>query len=41
MAVEQYRHKRDPEPTPEPFGRGDASSAVLSKNGGMFTFEGV
>ena len=36
MALEQYRHKRDPERTPEPFGRGDASSAVFSKSGGMF-----
>lgn len=39
MALEQYRHKRDPERTPEPFGRGDASSAVFSKSGGMFVIQ--
>src|ERR1700733_4295578 len=40
MALEQYRNKRDPERTPEPFGRGDASSsAVVSKNGGMFCIQ--
>jgi bifunctional non-homologous end joining protein LigD len=39
MALEQYRHKRDPERTPEPFGRGDAPSAVFSKSGGMFVIQ--
>ena len=39
MALEQYRNKRDPERTPEPFGRDDASSAVFSKNGGMFCIQ--
>jgi bifunctional non-homologous end joining protein LigD len=39
MALEQYRNKRDPERTPEPFGRGDASSAVFSKSGGMFVIQ--
>jgi len=38
MPLEQYRHKRDPERTPEPFG-GDASSAVFSKSGGMFVIQ--
>jgi bifunctional non-homologous end joining protein LigD len=39
MALEQYRNKRDPERTPEPFGRGDSSSAVFSKSGGMFCIQ--
>ncbi len=39
MALEQYRNKRDPERTPEPFGRGDASAAVFSKSGGMFCIQ--
>jgi bifunctional non-homologous end joining protein LigD len=37
MALEQYRRKRDPERTPEPFG--DTSAAVFSKNGGMFCIQ--
>jgi bifunctional non-homologous end joining protein LigD len=39
MPLEQYRHKRDPERTPEPFGRADNSSAVFSKSGGMFCIQ--
>src|SRR5579862_2839572 len=39
MALEQYRHKRDPERTPEPFGRADNSSAVFSRSGGMFCIQ--
>lgn len=39
MALEQYRHKRDPERTPEPFSRGDSSSAVFSRSGGMFVVQ--
>ena len=38
MALEQYRKKRDPERTPEPFG-GDSSAAVFSKSGGMFCIQ--
>src|SRR5579872_1123061 len=39
MALEQYRHKRDPERTPEPFGSGDSSTAVFSRSGGMFVIQ--
>src|SRR5580700_10732052 len=38
MPLDQYRNKRDPERTPEPFG-GEASSAVFSRNGGMFCIQ--
>ncbi len=39
MALDHYRHKRDPERTPEPFGRGDSSRAVFSRSGGMFVVQ--
>src|SRR6202050_5340772 len=39
MALEQYRTKRDPERTPEPFVRGDSSTAVFSRSGGMFVIQ--
>jgi bifunctional non-homologous end joining protein LigD len=39
MALEQYRDKRDAERTPEPFSRGDASTAVFSRSGGIFVVQ--
>jgi len=38
MALEQYRKKRDPERTPEPFGVGENSTAD-SRSGGMFCIQ--